>query len=296
MLHNCTYCDYSTTVKPNLRRHIKNKHEHNKNEIENNRGPVTMSIGESVELQPTSVFVGDDTLKEPLTEIKEQSTQIEIKEQSTQIGLGSVVNSTTHIPIEKYNEDCNKVIRIAHGWKQQCAVKDNAIRVRDNFLTGNNSKLQDEFTKNRILIEQNRNIMEVNNQLVLEKEKLISDGNDKLGAMGEDMVNLIHKNKILRRKSKKKNISSKYEGSGYGNKFKTKKAPTSIFVGKDNAKAPTILKTGESGTIAPTTVYILNDRKTAYVRGENQLAGCGFDFSKISQRSKGIGGMLRGSK
>ena len=180
MLHNCTYCDYSTTVKPNLSRHIKNKHEHNKNEMENNRAPVTMSIGESVELQPTSVFVGDDTLKEPLTEIKEQSTQIEIKEQSTQIGLGSVVNSTTHIPIEKYNEDCNKVVGIANGWKKQCEA--------------NNSKLQDEFTKNKILIEQNRNIMEINNQLVLEKENLVSDGNDKLSAMGEDMVNLIRKN------------------------------------------------------------------------------------------------------
>merc|ERR1712215_3983 len=61
MLHNCTYCDYSTTVKPNLSRHIKNKHEHNKNEMENNRAPVTMSIGESVERPPTSVFVGDDS-------------------------------------------------------------------------------------------------------------------------------------------------------------------------------------------------------------------------------------------
>ena len=71
---------------------------------------------------------------------------------------------------------------------------------------------------------------------------------------------------------------------------------TSIFVGEDSQKAPTILKTGESGTIAPTTVYILNDRKTAYVRGENDMVGCGFDFSEISQRSKGIGGMLRGRK
>ena len=206
---------------------------------------------------------------------------------NTQYGNGQ----NTH-----HNGDYNKVVEIAHGWKQQCQVKDNAIRVRDNFLTANNSKLQDEITKNRILIEQNRNIIEINNELVLAKENLFSDGNDKLSAMGEDIANLIHKNKILRRKYKKKNISSKYEGSGYGNKFKTRKAPTSIFVGKDNAKAPTILKTGESGTIAPTTVYILNDRKTAYVRGENQLARCGFDFSKISQRSKGVGGMLRGRK
>ena len=96
-----------------------------------------------------------------------------IKEQSNQIqsGFGSVVNSTTHIPIEKHNE----VVGIAHGWKQQCAVKDNAIRVRDTFLTGNNSKLQDEITKNKILIEQNRNIIEINNELVLEKENLMGD-------------------------------------------------------------------------------------------------------------------------
>ena len=124
---------------------------------------------------------------------------------------------------------------------------------------------------------------------------MIEEGNNKVSAMGDDMANLIHKNKILRRKSKKKNISSKYEGAGYRNKFKTKKAPTSIFVGKDNPKAPTILKTGPSGTIAPTTVYITNDGRE-YVRGENQLVGCGFDFSEISQRSKGIGGMLRGRK
>ena len=108
------------------------------------------------------------------------------------------------------------------------------------------------------MIEQNRNIIEINNQLVLEKENLVSDGNDKLSAMGEDMANLIHKNKILERKYKRDNISSSYEGAGYGNKFKTNKAPT-------------ILKTGQSGTIAPTTVYILNDRKTAYVRGEVKM-------------------------
>ena len=206
---------------------------------------------------------------------------------NTQYGNGQ----NTH-----HNGDYNKVVGIAHGWKQQCEVKDNAIRVRDAFLTENNSKLQDELTKNKILIEQNRNIMEINNQLVLEKENLVNDGNDKIGAMGEDMANLIHKNKILERKYKRENISSSYEGAGYGNKFKTYKPPTSIFVGNDGQKAPTILKTGQSGTIAPTTVYILNDRKTAYVRGENELVGCGFDFSKTSQRSKGIGGMLRGSK
>ena len=95
-----------------------------------------------------------------------------------------------------YSGDYNKVVGIANGWKQQCEVKDNAIRVRDAFLTENNSKLQDELTKNKILIEQNRNIMEINNQLVLEKEALVNDGNDKIGSMGGDMANLIHKNKF----------------------------------------------------------------------------------------------------
>ena len=91
-----------------------------------------------------------------------------LKEQSTQIqsGSGSVVTSTTHIPIEKYNqnenynEDYNKVVGIAHRWKKECEVKDNVIRARDVFLTANNSRLQDEYVKNKILIEQNQNIME----------------------------------------------------------------------------------------------------------------------------------------
>ena len=29
MLHNCTYCNYNTTVKSNLRRHIRNIHGNN---------------------------------------------------------------------------------------------------------------------------------------------------------------------------------------------------------------------------------------------------------------------------
>ena len=270
-MFKCNQCAFQGDYKQNLKRHERNMHG-------NNTTPTTMNVCDNNPPPKIESNVQENVIHPP-SNIQNQH--------NTQYGNGH----NTHIPIEKYNE----VVGIVQQLKQHCEVKDNAIRVRDTFLTGNNSKLQDEFTKNRILIEQNRNIMEENNQLVLEKEKLISDGNDKLGAMGEDMVNLIHKNKILRRKYKKKNISSKYKGAGYRNKFKTKKAPTSIFVGKDNPKAPTILKTGPSSTIAPTSVYITNDGRE-YVRGENQLVGCGFDFSEISQRSKGIGGMLRGSK
>ena len=59
-----------------------------------------------------------------------------------------------------YNEDYNNVVGIANEWKKECEIKDNAIRTRDVFLTANNSKLQDEYVKNKILIEQNQNIME----------------------------------------------------------------------------------------------------------------------------------------
>merc|ERR1712030_118926 len=122
---------------------------------------------------------------------------------------------------------------------------------RNEFLTGNNNKLQVEYLRNKMLDVENERLQEENKKLELEKESLVEEGNNKVSAMGQDIANLIHKNKILRRKYKKKNISSKYKGSGYGNKFKTNKVPTSIFVGKDNLYHPTILKTGESGTIAP---------------------------------------------
>ena len=178
---------------------------------------------------------------------------------------------------QKYNEDCNK---IAHGWKQQCAVKDNAIRVRDNFLTANNSKLQDEITKNRILIEQNRNIIEINNELVLEKENLISDGNDKLSAMGEDMGKVIRKNKHLKRKNRALNNYSRWKrihkGSGVKKKF-------------FKTKAPTTLKVGRAGPLAPSTISVFNNGEVHY-RGEK---GVHFKSAEFLQRNRGIGGMLK---
>ena len=54
MLHNCTYCNYNTTVKSNLRRHIQNKHENNKN--------VTYSTG-----VPSSMYVSNNVTKAPTT-------------------------------------------------------------------------------------------------------------------------------------------------------------------------------------------------------------------------------------
>merc|ERR1712002_969502 len=141
-------------------------------------------------------------------------------------------------------------------------------------LTANNSKLQDEYVKNKILIEQNQNIMEKNNQLELEKESLVEDGNNKVSAMGQDMAKVIRENKHL--KIEKKNDvqtpsnSNLSATTGCGYKF----------------KAPTTLKIGSSGRIAPSSFYQLNDG-TTYYRGENELVDVG--IRDICQRSKGIG-------
>merc|ERR1712055_1154253 len=165
---------------------------------------------------------------------------------------------------------------------------------------------------------ENERIMEKNNQLELEKEVLIEDGNNKVSAMGQDMGNLIHKHKIFRRKYKKKNISSKYEGSGYGNEFKTKKAPTKVIrknkhlkrknralnnysrwkrIHKGSGvkkkffktKAPTTLKVGRAGPLAPSTISIFNNGEVHY-RGEK---GVHFKSAEFLQRNRGIGGMLK---
>ena len=176
-----------------------------------------------------------------------------------------------------YNEDYNNVVGIANEWKKECEIKDNAIRTRDVFLTANNSKLQDEYVKNKILIEQNQNIMEKNNQLELEKESLVEDGNNMVSAMGQDMAKVIRENKQL--KNEKKKPSNSNLGATTGRGYKTNKF-----------KAPTTLKIGSSGRIAPTSFYITNDGRE-YYRGENELVDVG--IRDICQRSKGIGGMLR---
>ena len=66
-MHSCNDCSYTSKRMYNLKVHIKNKHENNKNEMQNNRAPVTMSIGENVEHAPTSVFVGNNAPTAPTT-------------------------------------------------------------------------------------------------------------------------------------------------------------------------------------------------------------------------------------
>ena len=78
-IHYCTKCDYKSTRRWDRDRHMRSQHQNQQN--------VSQSI-------------------------KEQSTQI-------QSGSGSVVTSTTHIPIEKYNE----ALAIIHKLK---ALYDNS--------------------------------------------------------------------------------------------------------------------------------------------------------------------------
>ena len=105
MLHKCTYCDYNTTVKSNLRRHVKNKHEQNIN--------VTYSS-----VVPSSMYVGNNA---PPTTINAHPTQL---------GSGNIITNghTSRCeldPSQVYNppaktvsiEEYNKANESAHGWK-----------------------------------------------------------------------------------------------------------------------------------------------------------------------------------
>merc|ERR1711895_24062 len=75
---------------------------------------------------------------------------------NSQCGSGSTV-----IPIEDYNN----VVGIAHGWKKECDIKDNAIHARNEFLTGNNQKLQVEYMRNKISDVENERLQEENERL-----------------------------------------------------------------------------------------------------------------------------------
>jgi len=173
-MFQCEYCNYASIHNHNVTKHVKRMHA-------NNTAPPTTINTHSTQLGSHNIRTNEPTLQC-------ESDSAEIFQPNT-------------VPIENYN----KVVEIAQEWKKECEIKDNGIHARNEFLTANNSKLQDEYVKNKILIEQNQNIMEKNNQLELEKESLVEDGNNKVSAMGQVMGNLIHKYKQL--KIKKKNAA-----------------------------------------------------------------------------------------
>merc|ERR1712030_286174 len=162
------------------------------------------------------------------------------------------VTDSTVIPIEDYRE----VVGIAHGWKRECEIKDNGMGARNEFLTGNNHKLQVEYMRNKMLDVENERLQEENKILELEKESLVEEGNNRVSAMGQDMGKLINKYENLKIEKKKEvqthsnsNLSGR-SGCGYAKLDKT------------NNKAPTTFKIGSSSRIAPSSFYELNDGTT----------------------------------
>ena len=77
------------------------------------------------------------------------------------LGLG-LKNACETLQQEKFADESwikEKEVEILNLEEDKLA-KDNAICAQDVYNTANNIKLQDEYVKNKILIEQNQNIME----------------------------------------------------------------------------------------------------------------------------------------
>ena len=99
MQYDCNHCEYSTTRKFNFERHEKS-HTQSKPEI------GTHEIGYNIT---------QESIKHTYPNEDYNVNNIQ-NQHNIQYGNGQ----NTH-----HNGDYNK----AHGWKQQCEVKDNAIRV-----------------------------------------------------------------------------------------------------------------------------------------------------------------------
>ena len=79
--YNCSHCNYVSDRKWTIKDHEKRMHKDETETnyvMQNNRAPVTMSIGENVGRAPTSVFVGNNGSTAPTTMYTEP----------TQIGTG----------------------------------------------------------------------------------------------------------------------------------------------------------------------------------------------------------------
>ena len=85
-MFQCSYCNYESIYKYNVQRH---EHVHNKNSTQNNIAPTTISVDSNV---------------------NNLSNQ-------TQYGFGSVVTSSTHIPIEKHNEALDLIHKLKALWR-----------------------------------------------------------------------------------------------------------------------------------------------------------------------------------
>ena len=127
-MFQCSYCNYESIYKYNVQRH---EHVHNKNSTQNNIAPTTISVDSnvnnllnqtksgfgSVVTSPTTMYVGDNNPPAKIgsnlqQNLSEASSNIQ-KKHNSQYGTGQ----NTHTQNENYNEDYNKVVGIANGWK-----------------------------------------------------------------------------------------------------------------------------------------------------------------------------------
>ena len=91
MLHNCTYCNYNTTVKSNLRRHIRNIHGTN--------------------IASNTVSVGYDTARAPT---HQRGSGIQRNEPTLHCESGPAeIYQPNTVPMQDYT----KATESAHGWK-----------------------------------------------------------------------------------------------------------------------------------------------------------------------------------
>ena len=145
-MHSCNDCSYTSNRMYNLKVHIKNKHENHatpkmpvqQNEMQNNRAPVTMSIGENVEPATTSVFVGNNVPTAPTT-MYTQPIQIGSNES------GGVEVYQDHSYLQNQNntsviskEDYDHALDCINGWKN---AHDSWKNAHDNLARSNQTGL-----------------------------------------------------------------------------------------------------------------------------------------------------------
>ena len=140
--------------------------------------------------------------------------------------------------------------------------------------------MQEEYFKNNNLHGDYHNALKKIQDLELLNEEICKEFDDKIAAMGKDMGKVIRKNKHLKRKNRALNNYSRWKrihkGSGVKKKF-------------FKTKAPTTLKVGRAGPLAPSTISVFNNGEKHY-RGEK---GVHFKSAEFLQRNRGIGGMLK---
>ena len=263
-IHYCNVCDYKTNRKYDRDKHVTRMHGSN---VQQNVSQASSNIQNY-----RNSHYGT-----------EQNTHVPTEN----FGRALNMQHGTGVVRERGDQAFNEVVDIAHRWKNACEklqekqlVKDNAINIRDVHLQNQNIKLQEEFVKNNNLHGEYHNTLKKIQDLELLNEEICKEFDDKIAAMGKDMGKVIRKNKHLKRKNRALNNYSRWKrihkGSGVKKKF-------------FKTKAPTTLKVGRAGPLAPSTISVFNNGEVHY-RGEK---GVHFKSAEFLQRNRGIGGMLK---